>query len=174
VEAKVVIGDPAEAILRWASDGNADLIVMTNDGGSGRRRWLMGGMAGKVLQASNVPILLVQAGISKEIAHDKWPHTTLVVLLDGSELVELALPHAKALARLWSSGEIIVSLVRVCEPVLLPLLAAPQIVVKWERMAREIMGNSRRSAGVYLDGIGKQVRETGLTVTAQVLEGQPD
>ena len=173
VEAKVVVGDPAEAILRWASDGNADLIVMTNDGGSGRRRWLMGGVAGKVLQASNVPILLVHAGISREIAHDKWPHTTLVVILDGSELAESALPHAEEVAKLWSSGEITVSLVRVCEPLLLPLLSAPQIVVKWDRIAGEIMENSRRSAGAYLDGIGKRLRESGLTVTTQVLEGQP-
>jgi nucleotide-binding universal stress UspA family protein len=173
IEPKVVVGDPAEAILRWAARGDAALIIMTNDSGSGRRRWFMGSVASRVLQMSEVPVLLVHAKGSREAAHGKWSRTKLVILLDGSELAELALPHVEKLARQWSSGHITVDLVKVCEPPVLPLLAPPQVAVKWERIVGEVMAGSRRSAEAYLDSIAKRIRESGLAATTQVLEGRP-
>ncbi len=162
---KVVVGDPAESILRVAAGGDTDLIIMTNDSRSRRRRWLMGSVASKVLHGSEVPVLLVRAGGSRETVYGRWPHTKLMVLLDGSELAELSLPHVEKLARQWSSGKVAIELVKVCEPPVLPLLAPPQVAVRWERTVREVMAGCRRSAETYLESIAERIRKSGLAAT---------
>lgn len=173
VETKVVVGDAAEAILRWSARSGADLIIMTNQSRSGRGRWPMGGVASKVLQVSEAPVLLVRAGPSRESAAGKWPRTRLVLPLDGSELAETALPHVESLARQWSSGQASVVAVRVCEPPDLPLLAPPQVAVKWERTAQEITAECARSARAYLLTIAERLRDAGLAPSTKVLEGRP-
>ncbi len=54
-------GNPAEEILGFADETSADVIVMSSHGRSGIGRWALGSVAGKVLNASDVPVLLVRA-----------------------------------------------------------------------------------------------------------------
>jgi nucleotide-binding universal stress UspA family protein len=58
----VLTGNPAEAILRFAKDEGADLIVMASRGKSGFNRWDMGNIADKVLRASEIPVVLIKPG----------------------------------------------------------------------------------------------------------------
>jgi nucleotide-binding universal stress UspA family protein len=53
-------GAPAEVILTYAAEVNADLIGMTAHGLSGVSRWVYGNVASKVLQGSHCSVLLVR------------------------------------------------------------------------------------------------------------------
>jgi len=53
-------GLPADEILAYAADVEADLISMTTHGFSGTSRWVYGNVAGKVLQGAHSPMLLVR------------------------------------------------------------------------------------------------------------------
>jgi nucleotide-binding universal stress UspA family protein len=53
--------DAALDILEYAQERAVDLIAMTTHGWSGLQRWPLGSVAGKVLRASPVPVLLYRA-----------------------------------------------------------------------------------------------------------------
>ena len=56
------LGNPAEAIIDYAQANEVDLIVIASHGHSGATRWAYGNTASKVLQASQVPVLIVKPG----------------------------------------------------------------------------------------------------------------
>ncbi len=60
VEMKIVPGDPADAILRYAAESHADLIAMGSQGYTGIHRLLMGSTAARVLRHSSCPVLVVR------------------------------------------------------------------------------------------------------------------
>jgi len=53
-------GSPADEILAYAAEAEADLISMTTHGFSGMSRWVYGNVAGRVLQGAHSPVLLVR------------------------------------------------------------------------------------------------------------------
>lgn len=57
----VLLWPPAEAIVGYAEQYGADLIVMSSHGRSGPSRWAYGSVAEKVFRASSVPVLMVRA-----------------------------------------------------------------------------------------------------------------
>lgn len=59
-EIRVLVGNPAEEIIRFADEEKADMIIMASRGKSGFNRWEMGNIADKVIRASQVPVLLVK------------------------------------------------------------------------------------------------------------------
>ncbi len=56
----VLVGNPAEEIVRFATEEKADLIVMASRGKTGFNRWDMGNVADKVLRATDIPVFLVK------------------------------------------------------------------------------------------------------------------
>lgn len=60
VIAETRLGKPAEQILRFAEENQIDIIIMASHGHAGITRWAYGSTAGKVIQASSVPVLLVK------------------------------------------------------------------------------------------------------------------
>ncbi|OGO37666.1 MAG: hypothetical protein A2147_07975 [Chloroflexi bacterium RBG_16_57_8] len=56
----VLVGNPAEEIIRFAKEQEADLIVMGSRGKSGFSRWDMGNVADKVMRATDIPVVLVK------------------------------------------------------------------------------------------------------------------
>lgn len=60
VSINVLIGNPAEEIVRFVEDQKVDLIIMASRGTSGFSRWDMGNIAEKVIRAAKVPVLLVK------------------------------------------------------------------------------------------------------------------
>ncbi len=58
-EKLVVEGYPANEILKVAEDKEIDIIVMGSIGKSGLGDYLLGGVAGKVVMKSKVPVLVV-------------------------------------------------------------------------------------------------------------------
>lgn len=60
-EHHLLTGDPAEAIVRFAADQGADLIVMGTHGRTGLRRLLMGSVAEAVVRRAPCPVLTFKA-----------------------------------------------------------------------------------------------------------------
>jgi nucleotide-binding universal stress UspA family protein len=58
VASTVVQGSPAEAILEYAQNTRADLIIMSTHGRSGPSRWAMGSTADRILRLSPIPVLI--------------------------------------------------------------------------------------------------------------------
>lgn len=53
-------GDPADAIIEYASLHGVDLIVMSTHGRSGMSRWVLGSVADKVVRNAVQPVLLIR------------------------------------------------------------------------------------------------------------------
>ncbi|MEI6501974.1 MAG: universal stress protein [Armatimonadota bacterium] len=54
-------GNVAEEILHYVDKSDADLLVLSTHGRSGRGRWVYGSIADRVLRYSSVPVLLIRA-----------------------------------------------------------------------------------------------------------------
>ena len=90
-QGKVIVGYPAEEILKYADENEVDLIMLSTHGRSGVRAWDIGNVANKVIHASKVPIWLVPTELREEIIHDTLPKRILLIPLDGSKMSEEAL-----------------------------------------------------------------------------------
>jgi len=60
VIAAVLIGEPAEQIIRYVNEQNADLIIMASAGKAKGSRWDMSKIAEKVIKETATPVLLVK------------------------------------------------------------------------------------------------------------------
>ena len=61
VTSEVRFGRPADEIIAYADDIDADLICMCTHGRSGLARWAYGSVADRVLRTAECPVLLVRA-----------------------------------------------------------------------------------------------------------------
>ena len=61
VNVEVRFGEPAEEIIAYEEDTQADLIAMCTHGRTGLARWAYGSVAEKVLRHADCPVLLVRA-----------------------------------------------------------------------------------------------------------------
>ena len=173
VKGEVVLGYAAEEILRYADEKEVDLILMATHGRSGIRRWVMGSVADKILRSSAFPILLVRAGMPRDVAYEEWSNPSLLVPLDGSELAEMVLPHVEALASTQDGCAAQVIIVRVCEPLVLPPVTAPETAVNWGNAAEDYMLKSKKSAEKYLARVQRGLTDAGFNASVEVLEGDP-
>jgi len=93
--AKLLHGVPYLAILEEAQNDLVALIVTTTRGQGGAERRQVGSVADKLIRGAPCPILVIGPHCSDTPAKIE----RLLVLLNGSELAELALPVAGLLAR---------------------------------------------------------------------------
>lgn len=59
VEASVLTGAPARAVLDYAEERDVDLIVMGTHGRTGLERYFLGSVTEKIVRVANVPVLTV-------------------------------------------------------------------------------------------------------------------
>ncbi|MBX3616389.1 universal stress protein [Nitrosomonas sp.] len=59
-EFHITVGDPAEMIVRFATEKQYDLIVMGPRGRGGLKGLLLGSVTSKVMQLSQTPVLLIK------------------------------------------------------------------------------------------------------------------
>jgi nucleotide-binding universal stress UspA family protein len=98
VTSAVELGRPAEVIVKRALRDAGCVIAMITHGRSGIKRWLLGSVAAKVVQATENPLLLVRAAAAAG-ATSKPSFDSVIVPLDGSELGESVLTTAVEWAR---------------------------------------------------------------------------
>ncbi len=93
---EVTSGEPAERIVEIAANEPQALVAMATHGYSGLRRWTLGSVADKVMQATRSPLFLVRA--TEQPRANQRSLQRILVPLDGSPLAEQALPLAIELA----------------------------------------------------------------------------
>lgn len=174
VSSVLVVGHPAEEILRYADDKEIDLILMATHGRSGIQRWAMGSVAAKVLRASKVPVWLVPSGSQQNFVDNEWQCKTIVVPLDGSKLAETVLPHVEILVNQWGSSAFDIALINVCES---PFVTAdyPEgtMPLNWEAHVTDIESRFKQASQLYLYEVEERLRKAGLNVHSDVLIGKP-
>ncbi len=159
----VAVGYPAEEILKYVDANEVDLILMSTHGHSGIKEWDdVGGVASKVLHASNVPVWLVPAELRDEIMADTLPKRTLVVPLSGSKMSEAAIPHALNVARQRGAES---------EIVLLGVLNVEIIPVSRAQLREREEAYAKLKD--YLEKVAESIRAEGFAARTEVLMGEP-
>ncbi len=168
--------DPVGGIVEEAGKEPSALVAMASHGRSGLARWWMGSVADKVLHLADNPLLIIRVQEQASALPSAAPQG-LIVPLDGSELAELALPHAVYLA---SALGLPVKLLQVTPaeaeyysymasgPGLVPtsLPSSPSILEMVEFAARESRG--------YLADVKDRLASQGIaSVETVVTQGAP-
>ena len=168
VDAVVERGRPADVIVQRAKLEPGCVIAMATRGRSGLKRWLLGSVAAKVVQAAENPLLLVRASGEAEATLKGF---SIIVPLDGSEFAESVLPIAVDLAKRIKT-EIV--LVRAYE---LPVTAYYRTDDYAEAKAfiptrKELVAAMSREAREYLDAKIKEIRDGGFErIRSEIVEG---
>jgi nucleotide-binding universal stress UspA family protein len=169
VQVGVRFGRPAEEILTFASEVNADLIAMSAHGRSGISRWVFGSVADRVLHGALCPVLLVRATSHREPT-PSTAYQRLLVPLDGSELAEQVLPYVSALIRPNYTRIFLVSvLANALSDRTVALLTSypPGLRLSTTLPKAEVQ------LTVYLRSVAAALRERGATVHTAVQRGSP-
>ena len=111
VECKVLVGDPASEIVRFAEEQGVTRIIMASHGRSGVGRWIMGSVTDRVVRVSPVPVVIIRASAEDSARSDSLDRQILV-LLDGSAMSEQVLPYAMEHAEMSGRGTVLLT---VCE-----------------------------------------------------------
>ncbi len=168
VPSEVLMGKPATEILRYADESSVDLIIMASRGGSGEGPWLLGNIASKVIQAGDKPILLIRASASSTALQQKRLVKRILVPLDGSELGEVVIPHVEALARALGAEVILLHVVEPTPVIWVSGIEGTYVPVRPKEEARRVASELE-----YLDGVGKALKERGLSTSTEVGSGSP-
>ncbi len=170
VETVVEIGDPAERILRLAKGRDVDLIVLASHGRGAVGRWAFGSVADRVARSATVPVMIVRPEGDEGAGRPHVDMRRVVVPLDGSELAARAVPVAARLAKQLNVPIVLVNVVDTARAVS-PLFAAGEAYS--EGYFGEIQTELRQEADRVLEEASASLKDTGLSVTSQVLDGAP-
>lgn len=107
----IEVGEPHEAILSYAIERHAGLIVIGSRGEGGVRKALLGSVAERVLRLAGVPVMAVP-GDDQQPGFDGFTAVQAAVAFDGC--TDLVLRHA---ARLASTLKVPLTLIHVVDPV---------------------------------------------------------
>jgi len=165
VDCRVEIGDAPSAIVERAETHTGTLIAMSTHGRSGLKRWLMGSVADKVLQATKNHLLLVRPADPLERTGLKTLKTILVPL-DGSELAERVLPHVSDMAKKLNIEVVLVRVYAVWEA----LRPSEEYNIDMASLRDRLKAEAER----YLGEKVAQLKAEGLDrVRSSLLEGDP-
>jgi nucleotide-binding universal stress UspA family protein len=142
VDVRVVLGDPAAAVLRLAAEWRTSLMVLSTHGRTGVDRWIRGSVAESLLRRSPVPLFLANPFVLPADCCPECSCGRILVALDGSDDSAAVLPLVARLARVYDA-----EVVLFCAPEL-PLVAdfmVEDVMVAVERDARESIERQRRS-----------------------------
>jgi nucleotide-binding universal stress UspA family protein len=89
----------------------------------------------------------------------------ILVPLDGSKVAECSLPYVEALAKGQNVKGII--LLRVCEKPNISSDYPPNMPESWEQHVGHIMKGVQQQCSLYLGGVDKKLRESGVKVTVE-------
>jgi nucleotide-binding universal stress UspA family protein len=157
----VVVGYPAEEILKYIEETKADLVMMSTHGSSGVKGWDLGEVANKVVHASRVPVWLVPTELREEVIADTLARRMMLVPLSGSEQSAAAIPHAVEIIKQRGAES---------DLVLLHVMDVPYSLV--QRAAIEDFDAKRDEMKKYLEGLAQPIRESGVTVRTEILLGE--
>ncbi len=172
---RAILGSAAPEILSTAKSYNVDLIVMTSQGNTGMKRWMLGSVAQKIARYCAMPVLVL---------HEKGPlplgpyldarPLRALVPLDGSPLARAAIePAAQLVSTIATPGESALYLMRVIKPPTTQELRMAQD----QGSSESLVASTLRKAKTYLSCIADQLRggplaRLNLTITWTVAVAQ--
>ena len=157
---KAIFGSAAPEILSTANSNNIDLIVMTSQGNTGMKRWMLGSMAQKIACNSAMPVLVLhEKGPIPVGPHRDTRPLRVLVPLDGSTLAKAAIePAVQLLAAIAPPGQGSLHLMQVVKPPTTAELHTASAHGSSESLER----NKLRRAKTYLKSITDQLRDSPL------------
>lgn len=162
VRSAVVQGPPWKApsagILEYATDHDADLIVMGTHGRTGLGRALAGSVTERVVRHADVPVLTV--GATDRVADD---YERILVPTDGSEHAAAAVDHAISIARTYDAS------VHVLFVVDLGQVAMASDISPYPQLIDDLRARGEGATA----GIATRIRDADLDVVTEVREGTP-
>lgn len=153
-----LFGAAAQSILAVATSYMIDLIVMTSEGKTGMKRWVLGSVAQKLARHSSIPVLVLhEAGAMLPGPRADGGPLRALVTLDGSALARAVLePAAQLVAALAAPGHAVLHLLRVVK---LPQLDEKKLSP--ERIA-DVKVEALHKARIYMQSIVTHLREGPL------------
>ncbi|HEX7365423.1 MAG TPA: universal stress protein [Dehalococcoidia bacterium] len=166
-EPVILYGNAADKILDFTAEKEADLVIMATHGRSGITRWWMGSVAEKVISEATAPVLLVRSKRSKtaQTSDKRAVIHKILAPLDGSDIGEVALPYAEAIAAKSTAA---VNLLQVISPpgtVEANLLGGPD----WSKFVKAMHDAGEN----YLKSVSERLNCREAKVTYEVLTGDP-
>jgi nucleotide-binding universal stress UspA family protein len=162
VYSDVLLGTPADEILRYANQNNASLIVMASRSSMGQGPWLLGNIAAKVLRAIGRPVLLIREPVNNTALQEKRLVKRILMPLDGSRVGEAAIRCTEVLAQALGAELVLFH-------VLGSLVVSSNLLEVSMSYSAPVIDESRKASAIdYLDGVEKLLKERGLN-TSNVL-----
>ena len=163
VETEVRIGPVAENIIEVAAGRKPTLIAMVTHGYSGLRRWALGSVADRVIQAAAAPVFLVR-GAEKPLVRP-FAIRRILVPLDGSDISRQALPLAAELAS-CACAEL--SLLQAVAPA---IEGYPSLLGQPTAQYGVVLSALRDQAIHELEAIAGELRQQDVPVSTAVING---
>ena len=162
----IVQGHAANEILDFSEKNDIGLIIISTHGRTGISMWPLGSIANKVLQRSQIPVLLIRSTELEAVVSEKELRKILVPL-DSSQFAENIMPYVEGLVQ-GMDNEVI--LLRVIEPMELPHWGASGAWHDWEK---DFMARLEKEAKQYLAEKESALRNKGVKVSSALLVGKP-
>ena len=158
VDATAMLGDAAECILKVAREEKIDLIALTTHGRSGLTRWLFGSVATKLVQSSDLPLLVIRP---QDGAPKPQPLDRILVPLDGSDTAQSILPFVEELAKRLDASLILFHAIA-------PITAYPGFEATNPAAVGQVLEEMQQHAGQMLSRIVQEMQGRGLKAEALV------
>lgn len=156
-------GPAAEIIVEIAHSTEICMIAMATHGYSGLRRWALGSVADRVVQAAPAPVFLIRA--TRYPPARSFAIERVLLPLDGSDLALQALPMARELAADAGAELLLV------EAVVSSLEAYPSAPATPLPAYGTVLSALRHQASCQLDVLAAKLRGTGVKATTIVDNG---
>jgi nucleotide-binding universal stress UspA family protein len=168
VKFDVRFGRPADEILAFAAEVEADLIATSTHGHSGLRQWVFGSVTDRVLSEAPCPVLLVRPDHPVD---SLTSYQRILVPLDGSEMAEQVLPYVKALIEPNRTTLFLISVLvtDVGERTVTLLTSYPPGL----QLATTARHHAEMQLRTYLRGMASRLRTHGAIVHTAIRYGAP-
>ena len=150
---------PSAGILEYATDHDADLIVIGTHGRTGLDRTLAGSVTERVVRSSSVPVLTVRAADHAAVSE----YDRILVPTDGSEYAAAAIDHALSVAQACNASIHVLFVVDIESNTMVTESSSYALLQdELETIGQEVTGS-----------IGTQIEEIGLNVVTEIHQGFP-
>lgn len=164
IDHTVLNGHTVEMLQKEAELHEADLVVMASHGRGALSRLWLGSVADGFVRQTHLPVILVRPEEGAEPVED-FTHSfqTLLIPLDGSELSESALAHAREFGELFDSAYHLTRIVSY------PIDIASPYLPHTAQLNQQVLEDAKKGAADYLETHAEQLRRRGLRVTTSVV-----
>lgn len=166
VSTKVLTGNVAEELVRFAKNEGFGLIAMATHGRTTLGRGILGSVADTVLRMSKVPVLALKPNEAEKYWGKFVQVENVIVPLDGTRLSESVLPYAEVLGRRLGATLLLTRAVDI---------GSFSMPMDGYRYISTIPLDDElgKESDEYLEGIAENLRADGLTVEAKTIWGTP-